>query len=192
MISKLTNNVRERVAYQIPSLPEIACAASWAYHKLHILGSQEDPEFRGWQWLANTNLHDVDVSSIPPDHLVAFMCCVSRYLSLDNVSGSGLVTILSNVHSLRLFIDNETLDVEETKALVKSMEAEGFYIKLMIGDVNLDIKTLTEYSGKGQCNDVRISGDTADRYRDELRTWAENKLWRIDSDTDGSFKMSRE
>ena len=119
------------------------------------------------------------------------MSCVSRSLKLNNVSGSGLVTILSNVHSLGLSIDNQTLDAEETKALVKSMEADGFRITLMIGNDNLDIKTLTEYSGNGQCSDVRISGDIADKYREELRTWAENKQWRTDSDTDGNFEMRR-
>ena len=98
---------------------------------------------------------------------------------------------MSNVHSLGLFIDNQTLDVEDTKALVKSMEADGFRITLMIGDVILDINTLTEYSGNGQCSDVRISGDTADRYRDELRTWAKNKQWRVDTDIDGNFEMRR-
>ena len=192
MVTRLTENVRDRVAYHSPSLPEITCAASMAYHNLHMLGCQESHGHTGW--LTNTNLDDVDVSSIPPDHRVAFMSCVGRSFRLNNVSGKWqMVTILSNVHSDGLFIDNQTLDVEETKALVKSMEADGYRITLMIGDgVNLDIKTLTEYSGNGQCSDVRISGDTADSYRDELRTWAGNKQWRIDSDTDSNFEMRRE
>ena len=94
MVTKLTKNVRYRVAYHSPSLPEITCAASLAYHNLHMLGCQESHGRTGW--LINTNFDDVDVSSIPSDHLVAFMSCVGRTFNLSNVSGSGLVTILSN------------------------------------------------------------------------------------------------
>ncbi len=191
MVTKLTENVWKRVADHCPSLPEIACAASLAYHNLHMLDCQY---YHHLGWLCNTTLADVDVSSIPPEHLVSFMSCVGRTFNLFKVIGSGLVTILSNVNSLELRINNQTLDVEETKALVKSMEANGYRITLIIGDgVNLDIKTFTEYSGNGRCSGVRlfIFSDTATRYRDDLRTWAKNKQWRIDSDTDKKFEMRR-
>ena len=174
MIEKLTDRIRSPVS---PSLPEISCAASLAHHNLlnHVGGGHGGG--LAWETLA-----DVDLSSIPPDHLGSVMSFVGRWLTIRHVTGKGLVNILSNVNSCWLSIYNTTLGVEETEALVKRMEApgDGFGLTLKMGvEVVIDIKTLTEYSGDGQCRDVRCSDDTATRYKEELRTWAESKQWEV-------------
>ena len=164
-----------------PSLPEIRCAASLAHHKLHEQGGPYP--FAGW--LCETTLADVDLSSVPPEHLDSMMSCIGRTLKISNiVRGKGLVRILNNVISDLFFIENQTLGVEETEALVKAMESEKVYrgmILLLREGVTLDIKTLTSYSGQGQCHEVSFKtdrqSDTETKYRDDLKTWAISKNW---------------
>ena len=66
-------------------------------------------------------------------------------------------------------------------ALVQSMEAGVEKVKLF-PEVTLDIEALAEYSGQGVCRYVRLLCDTADRYREELSTWARNRDWRVSQD----------
>ena len=67
-------------------------------------------------------------------------------------------------------ITHQSLDVEETEALVKGMESVGYKLTLILREgVTLDIKTLTTYSGQGQCHGVYCYGDTAARYSEELK-----------------------
>ena len=49
--------------------------------------------------------------------------------------------------------------------------------------VTLDIRDLMEYSGQGKCRMVGCYNiDTADRYREQLRTWAMSRNWRVTDD----------
>ena len=65
------------------------------------------------------------------------------------------------------------------------MESVGYGLTLILGEgVTLDIKTLTTYSGQGQCHGVYCSGDTAARYSEELKTWAKSKNWKEHDDDD--------
>ena len=183
IIDKLKESIRERIDWKSPSLPEITCAASLAHHILHM---KEGSDPNRCRWLRWTTLADVDLSSVPPDHLESMVSCVGRMLNIrNNVRGSGLVRILSNVKSDGLTITHQSLDVEETQALVKSMESVGYGLTLILGEgVTLDIKTLTTYSGQGQCHGVYCSGDTAARYSEELKTWAKSKNWKEHDDDD--------
>ena len=45
------------------------------------------------------------------------------------------------------------------------------------GEVSLDITALTLYSGQGKCRWVRCWHDTADRYREEVTSWAKTINW---------------
>ena len=45
------------------------------------------------------------------------------------------------------------------------------------GDVSLDIRTLTQYSGEGKCGEVTCYDETADRYREEVMSWAARINW---------------
>ena len=48
--------------------------------------------------------------------------------------------------------------------------------------VNLDIMALTQYNGEGRCWLVKSFGETSDRYREEMWSWA----WRIKWVADGN------
>ena len=177
MIKNLTEKIGERM-WSRPSLSQITFAASLAYHNhCGLLGS--------------IHLADVDLSSVPPEHLGSLASTVSTRLGIYNVSGSGLASILGNVRSKVLLIWRQSLDTEETKTLVKSMEADGGRLTLVMygGDVIVAIKRLTQYSGEGRCSDVRFYGD---RYRKELRKWAKKKNWRVVVDGDRDFIMRRQ
>ena len=50
---------------------------------------------------------------------------------------------------------------------------------VLFEDVTLDIEALTEYSGRGECWDLRLSYDRRGRYREEMRTWARTRNWKV-------------
>ena len=45
------------------------------------------------------------------------------------------------------------------------------------GEMSLDIRALTQYSGQGKCQWVRCWHDTARKYREEVRSWAGRINW---------------
>ena len=91
-------------------LPVITCAASLAHHRL--LGCVKD------LWLFN-----IDLTSVSAEHLASLVSRVTGYVTILNVSGCDLVTILDNVKSEELDISSQSLGSEETQALVRAMES---------------------------------------------------------------------
>ena len=144
-------------------LPVITCAASLAHHRL--LGSMQE-----------MILCNVDLTSVPAEHLASLVSCVTRYVDIKNVSGCGLVTILESVKSEILVIRYQRLGSEETQALVRAMESGVEKVGLDYS-LTLEIRDLMEYSGQGKCRFVECVGDTKDRYREQLRTWATSSNW---------------
>ena len=141
----------------------ITCAASLANHRL--LGSV------GLMWLS-----DVNLTSVPAEDLAS---SVTGIFFIKNVSGCNLVTILGSVKSKVLKIFRQSLDSEETQALVQAMES---CVKEVWLDykVTLDIRDLMEYSGQGKCRKVACYRN--DGYRKQLRTWAESRNWEVTHD----------
>ena len=154
----------------------ITCASSLANHGL--LGS-----------VAWMRLEDVDLTSVPTEPLASLASSVTRRVLIENVSGCGLVTILDNVKSEELSIYSQSLGSEETQALVQAMESRVEEVRLH-REVTLDIRALMEYSGQGKCREVGCGmGDTADRYREQLRTWATSNNWIVEIDNPFCFVM---
>ena len=153
------------------------CAASLAHHRL--LDSVD-----------RLYLRDDDLSPIPTEHLTSLVSCVTNLLLIQNVSGCDLVSIMTSVKCEKLSINRRCLGKEETQALVQVMESRVEMVTLS-SEVTLDIEALTEYSGQGVCKYVNFWGDTADRYREEMRTWARSRNWRIAYD-EVSFVMFRQ
>ena len=143
---------------------QLKCAASLAHHGL--LGSLP--------WLS---LNYVDLSSIPEKHLVSLVSRVTRHLTINNVIGCDLVSLFS-LQCEELGIPKVSLGIEETQALVQAMES-GVGRVVLFEDVTLDIEALTEYSGRGECWDLRLSYDSRGRYREEMRTWARTRNWKV-------------
>ena len=165
--------VKEGSDYYPRSLPVITCAASLAHHGL--LGSMSEMDLR-----------DADLTSVPAEHLASLASSVTGLINIENVSGSGLVNILDSVKSKELHIWNQSLGSEETLALVQAMDSHVESVGLG-GEVTLDIKILMEYSGQGKCMQVWCAIDTANRYREQLRTWTTSRNWEVTSNNDYYF-----
>ena len=50
------------------------------------------------------------------------------------------------------------------------------------GEVTVDISTLVIYSGRGKCKMVNFYLDTAVKYREEVRRWAQRISWTVTND----------
>ena len=110
---------------------KLMCAASLAHHGLLYS-------------VARLDLRDVDLSPVPAQHLASLASCVTRELSIRNVSGCDMVSILTSVKCQELHIRWQSLGREETKALVQAMETR--VEKLILGEmVTLDPEALDEY-----------------------------------------------
>ena len=46
--------------------------------------------------------------------------------------------------------------------------------------VSLDMETLAQYDGKGECEEVWMFEDTGERYRQPVKVWARNMGWEIE------------
>ena len=156
MLKRLTRRVKDNIEeFTVASVdirdvtrrPEFMCGASLAHHGL--LGSVDQ-----------IGLYNIDLSPVPAQHLASLVSCVTKELSIMNVTGSDLVSILSSVKSQRLYIFSNlseryqryslgSLGREETRALVQAMESRVESVGLA-GEMTLDIKILMEYSGQGE------------------------------------------
>ena len=61
------------------------------------------------------------------------------------------------------------------------MESVVVSVELTEG-MTLDIRDLMEYNGQGKCSKVGCLDDTADRYKEQLRTWATSNNWTAEFD----------
>ena len=147
-------------------LPEITTAAILAYHGL--FGSVEEMLLR-----------DVDLASVPAEHLASLASCVTGLVFL-NSARCDIIPVLKSIKTRELNILDRSLSSEETRALVRAMETRVEVVGLGGGEeVSLDIRALTQYSGQGKCRVVKCLYYTADRYREEVETWAQRINWQI-------------
>ena len=100
-------------------------------------------------------LRDVDLATVPAEHLASLASSITEYVYINNVSSCDLINILERVKCKRVYISRQILSSEETQALVQAME---YHVKLVVlgvwGDVILDISVLTQYSGEGKCTEL--------------------------------------
>ena len=86
-----------------------------------------------------------------------------------------LGNLLTSLKCKELHIARQSLGREETRALVQAIESS-------VEKVMLDIEALTEYGGQGQCMKVLLDyARTADRYGEEIRSWAKSINWAVDN-----------
>ena len=172
MIQSLTERVRGALRNGGDNTT-VMCGAALAHHGL--LGSME----RLW-------LSEVDLSEIP-HQLASLASCVTGVLYIKNVTGSQqIVSLLTSLNCSLLDIERQRLGREETQAMVQAMQSGVEWVWLW-EEVSLDIKALSEYSGQGVCRTVEIHYDTRDRYKEDMKTWAGNRNWRVVKDTDREF-----
>ena len=121
-------------------------------------------------------LRDVDLTSVPGEHLASLVSCVTEIMSIENVSG--MLPILEHVRSDELSICCQTLDTEETRALVQTMGSRVEYVILNEG-VTLDLEALAKYDGQGNCRKLWCCDETAARYREPLINLATSINWEV-------------
>ena len=155
-----------------PRLPEITTAASLAHSRM--LGS-----------VKGLLLINLDLASVPAEHLVSLASCVKWRIDIWNDSNWDIISLLDSLKCEEFCISRQTLSSEETRALVRAMESRVKVVALgnSWGEVSLDIRALTQYSGQGKCGQVRCHGDTARRYWEELRSWARMIHWIVTVDS---------
>ena len=135
----------------------ITCAASLVHHG--VLRS-----------VRRIGLVRVDLTSVPTEHLASLVSSVRWCVTIENVSGCDLVTILESVKSKALSMGHQSLGSEETRALVRAMESRVEEVHLC-SELTLDMRVLMEYNGQGKCTVVHFRKDFKDRYREQLKTW---------------------
>ena len=172
VLESLAERIKEK--FDNSSLPEITFAASLAHHG--YLGSVE-----------TMFLWDVDLTTIPADHLSSLVSRVTKSVGFDNVIG--LVTILDSAKSLLLEMDGQSLGTEETQALLQAMKSRVEMVRLRA--MRVDIRSLMEYSGQGKCRMIVCYGNTEARYRDQMRTWATSRNWVVTDDYEVRFVIRR-
>ena len=145
-----------------PKLPEITTAASLVSNGL--LGSVEEMLLR-----------DVDLVSVPTEHLASLASCVTSNVFIWNVGNLDIISFLGSLKCERLDIRRQTLSSVETRALVRAMETRVERVELQ--EVNLDITALTQYSGQGRCRLVEYYNDFEGRSKKELKSWAKRIDW---------------
>ena len=123
------------------NLAKITCAASLAYHGLL------DSVLEMWLW-------DVNLTSVPTEHLASLVSRVTWHVYIKNISGCDLVVMMDSVNSKRLSICKQSLGCEETQALVRAMELRVEKVALY-HKMTLDISVLMEYSVQGKCRSVK-------------------------------------
>ena len=164
LINNLTERVRERIGVDGSTEAELKCGASLALHGL--LGP-----------LDKLVLACVDLSRIPAEQLTSLVSSVTEQLVISGVSGSDLLSLLRSLKCMfHLSICRQSLNGEETQALVQAMESRVRFVYLH--DSQLDIEALTSYSGHGECRWLTLWGiDRAVKRR--VSTWARSRNWRV-------------
>ena len=159
---------------------DTAVAASLAYHGL--LGP-----------LRVLRLLDMDLSTVPAEHLASLVSCVTNLITIRGVSGCDMVSIMDSVKCEVLSLQRQRLDNEETSALVRAMEAR--VEEVVLGgrkQTLLDVTALIQYSGQGRCKEIGImeKSDDEEKY-EEMKNWAEDKQWSITSLSNSSLRLSK-
>ena len=168
-----------QVILHSPSVPKIVTAASLAHHGM----------LDSVQMLVLGNVY---LAPVPAEHLASLASCVTWRFFISKVNNCDIINLLGSgsVKCKQLHINNQTLSTEGTRALMLAMETGVEMVRLGSrgGEVILDIKTLIQYGGKGKC--LRVDNDN-DRYRVELRSWAEKINWSVTLDRENFISIRR-
>ena len=150
-----------------PSLSRVAAAAALATHGYitHV---------------GNLGLRNLDLDSVSAGNLANLQCVHGDVL----ISGvrSDLSPVLGTAKSFGLDIVYMDLSTAETQSLLAAMVSGVEEVELGRG-VTLDMETLSQYDGKGNCGRVMVCGDTVmRRYRGQLKSWAKRIGWKLMED----------
>ena len=145
-VESLTAPIRAKwVDWYAPSLPEIFTAAKLAHHGM--LGAVRDMRLR-----------DVDLGSAPVEHLASLASCVTRRVTIENVSNCDIVNFLDSVKCQKLYISGLFLSSEENQAMIRALDSGVEKVHLdSVGEASLDIKALSQYRKQGKTMKLQYS-----------------------------------
>ena len=97
-------------------------------------------------------------------------------VTILNVTGD-LAPVLSSVQCRGLTIEGpQRLSTANTQQLVAAMDTRVERVVLASG-ATLDIDTLAQYDGTGECEEVHLD---LDRYGQQVKAWAKNIGWQTE------------
>ena len=109
-------------------------------------------------------LHPENLRSLPGNHLQTLVSCVTESISIGKATNQDMAILLDNIQCKELYLVKQTLNQEETEALVQAMTSRVEIVQLFTDCVRMDLDTLRKYKGGGKCKEVHIiiSGNDAD------------------------------
>ena len=138
----------------------VPCAASFAHHGLL--------KYPGNGIL----LRDINLSSVPAEHMASLVSIARTYVSIRNVSGCSLVPILDNV-KCQLSISYQSLDREETEALARVIKGCGIDRSVYLDEsVKLDMSTLSS-------DNVNVLVEHVDEYKKSCKVTKIQKIKKL-------------
>jgi len=186
VLENLAEQLREKLSeflipaptYPIDNLQDVRCAASLGNKGL--LGNVEA-----------LKLWDTNLSSVPAKNLASLLGCVRCLVTIGNVRGCDLFKMMESVRCKNLFIEQQSLNSEETKTLVKALETylEFFWWEYGEQEDTLDTAAMTQYSGLGKCKQMIFKKGA--KYKEQFRTWAEGRDWEMFELNDDKFHLIR-
>ena len=151
----------------------------YLYHpSLPLLQSAANLATKGYiTQVASLHFDNLDISLVTPEDMASLVKCVSDNVAIMRVHGD-LTPVLSNVKCTELKIINRSLTTNDTQNLLAAMDTR--VKEVVLGAVvTLDMETLAQYDGKGECEEVWMYQDTGERYRQPVRVWARDMGWGI-------------
>ena len=151
----------------------------YLYHpSLPLLQSAATLATKGYiTQVASLHFDNLDTSLVPAEDMASLVKCVSDYVAITRVHGD-LTPVLSNVKCRELKIIDRSLSTNDTQNLLTAMDTRVEVVELG-AEGTLDMETLAQYDGKGECEEVWMFEDTGDWYRQPVKVWALNMGWEI-------------
>ena len=159
-----------------PSLSQVQCGASLA-----TLGHITQVKV--------LCLRDLDISLLSASDLSSLVKCSSFWVEIERVTGD-LAPVLSSLQCRMLYIFNTSLTTADTQQLVAAMDTRVKEVTLESG-ITLDIETLAQYNGMGECEKVIFRGESSMRYKNQAKVWAGNMGWRIEEANTGDIFIKK-
>ena len=123
-------------------------------------------------------LEDVDLASVPAEHLASLASIVTESIDIKDVLNCDLSHLLGPARCEGLGIWQD-LSSEETRVLKQAMEHGVERVEIW-GDVSMDIETLSLYNGQGKCWSV-LCEYVLDIYTIHLMDWAQKVNWKVET-----------
>ena len=102
-------------------------------------------------------LHPENLRSLPGNHLQTLVSCVTESISIGKATNQDMAILLDNIQCKELYLVKQTLNQEETEALVRAMTSRVEILRLdFSNEWDMDYDTFSKYKGDGKCRELHI------------------------------------